>query len=78
MHRPIIKVQLQICMQILLGVGAQVLAVAGCMGGFHEERSGLPHAGHSRFQMPPTDPLQPLSQDGGASGEAYLRKGRKC
>lgn len=40
---------------------------------------GLPHAGRKWFQMAPMDPPQmtaePLSQAGGASEKAYIRKG---
>ena len=53
-------------------------------GSLCEERLGLPHAGHSRFQPAPTNPPQgtaePLSQDGSASRKTYLsvlKKGQK-
>lgn len=49
-------------------------------GSLCEERSGMPCAGHSPFQPGPINPLQgtnePVSQDGGALGKAYVRKGQ--
>lgn len=49
-------------------------------GSLCEERSGMPCAGHSPFQPGPINPPQgtnePVSQDGGALGKAYVRKGQ--
>lgn len=72
------NVQLQICKQILSGIGVQGLTVVGCSGGLHEEKSGMPHAGCSQYQLSPVDPLQPLSRGDGASGKGCLRTDRKC
>ena len=60
-----------------MGVGVKVLAVEqSYRGGLCEDRPGLPHARHSQFKTPAKqDTAEPLSQDGGASGKTYLRKG---
>lgn len=67
----------------VLGVGVPVLAAGCCGGGLRdrEERPGLSHARHSRFQPAPVDPPQGTaerhSQGGGVSGKAWVRTGRK-
>jgi len=54
-----------------------VLAGRGCRDGLSEERPGLARARHRWFQPAPMDPpqgtVEPLSQDGGTSGNKSLR-----
>jgi len=61
--------------------GNTLVAGVDCKGGFYEERSGIPCAGHTQFQLAPVEPPQgtaePLSQDGAASRKSYIRKGKK-
>lgn len=49
----------------------------GCRGSLREERLGLPHAWHSKFQRAPLNPMQgtaePLSRAGGTSAIMFKK-----